>query len=149
MGKALRVAAVVVTYNRLALLRQCLAALQAQTVAPAAVFVIDNASTDGTAKRCTPWRGRSSSTATPAATLAAPAGLPYGVREAALAGYDALWLMDDDTLPQPQALEALLQADEALDGAYWLAVEPGPGPRRQRPADEPPAPHAVYRPARL
>ncbi len=122
MGKALRVAAVVVTYNRLALLRQCLAALQVQTVAPAAVFVIDNASTDGTgeAVRAMAWpqliyRNTGSN-------LGGAGGFAYGVREAALAGYDALWLMDDDTLPQPQALEALLQADEALDGAYgWLS----------------------------
>ena len=122
MGKALRVAAVVVTYNRLALLRQCLAALQAQTVPPAAVFVIDNASTDGTgeAVRAIAWpqliycnTGKN---------LGGAGGFAYGVREAALAGYDALWLMDDDTLPHPQALEALLQADAALGGAYgWLS----------------------------
>ena len=48
MNNGLRVAAVVVTYNRLPLLQQCLAALKAQTVPPAAVWVIDNASTDGT-----------------------------------------------------------------------------------------------------
>lgn len=50
MSEALRVAAVVVTYNRLPLLRQCLAALKNQTVSPAAVWVVDNASTDGTAQ---------------------------------------------------------------------------------------------------
>ncbi|MFR3226831.1 MAG: glycosyltransferase, partial [Blautia massiliensis (ex Durand et al. 2017)] len=45
MSEGLRTAAVVVTYNRLPLLRQCLAALRSQTVAPAAIWVIDNAST--------------------------------------------------------------------------------------------------------
>ena len=43
------VTAVVVTYNRLALLQQCLAALCAQTVRGFTVLVVDNASTDGTA----------------------------------------------------------------------------------------------------
>ena len=44
------------------------------------------------------------------------------MREAALAGYDALWLMDDDTLPTPTALEAFLQADRNVQGQYgWLS----------------------------
>ena len=44
------VTAVVVTYNRLALLQQCLAALCAQTVRDLAVRVVDNDSTDGPAE---------------------------------------------------------------------------------------------------
>src|SRR4051812_35207484 len=41
--------AVVVTYNRKALLTECLQALGAQTRAPDEILVVDNASTDGTA----------------------------------------------------------------------------------------------------
>ena len=44
------VTAVVVTYNRLPLLRRCLAALQAQTAQGLRVLVVDNASADGTAE---------------------------------------------------------------------------------------------------
>ena len=62
MNNGLRVAAVVVTYNRLPLLQQCLAALKAQTVPPAAVWVIDNASTDGTREAVT-WAGPAASPA--------------------------------------------------------------------------------------
>ena len=40
------VTAVVVTYNRLPLLRRCLAALQAQTAQGLRVLVVDNASAD-------------------------------------------------------------------------------------------------------
>ena len=50
MTESLRTAAVVVTYNRLPLLRQCLAALTAQTALGLTIFLIDNASTDGTAQ---------------------------------------------------------------------------------------------------
>lgn len=122
MSKGLRVAAVVVTYNRLPLLRQCLAALRAQTVPPAAVWVIDNASTDGTqaAVRALDWPGlvyRNTGR-----NLGGAGGFAYGMREAALSGCDALWVMDDDTLPEPGALEALLQADAALQGRCgWLS----------------------------
>lgn len=122
MDKALRVAAVVVTYNRLALLRRCLDALAAQTVPPAAVWVIDNGSTDGTAQAvqalewpCLVYRNTGRN-------LGGAGGFAYGVREAALAGYDALWLMDDDTIPEPEALDALLEADRVLEGRYgWLS----------------------------
>ena len=49
MIDAKAVTAVVVTYNRLPLLRQCLAALRAQTVQGFTVLLVDNASNDGTA----------------------------------------------------------------------------------------------------
>ena len=44
-----KVAAIVVTYNRQALLKQCIQHLLAQTVA-CTVLLVDNASTDGTAE---------------------------------------------------------------------------------------------------
>ena len=43
-----RVCAVVVTYNRKILLRECLLALEGQTRRPETILVIDNCSTDGT-----------------------------------------------------------------------------------------------------
>ena len=49
MLDARNVTVIVVTYNRLPLLKQCLAALRAQTVQGFTVLLVDNASTDGTA----------------------------------------------------------------------------------------------------
>lgn len=118
----MRVAAVVVTYNRLSLLRRCLAALVAQTVPVAAIWVIDNASTDGTGQAVQALGLPQLVYRNTGKNLGGAGGFAYGVREAALAGYDALWLMDDDTIPEPKALEALLNADKALHGAYgWLS----------------------------
>ena len=45
-----KIAAIVVTYNRKELLAECLAAICAQEYKPAAVYVVDNASTDGTSE---------------------------------------------------------------------------------------------------
>lgn len=42
-----KVAAVVVTYNRIALLKECIKALQQQTYL-CDILIVDNASTDGT-----------------------------------------------------------------------------------------------------
>lgn len=118
----MRVAAVVVTYNRLSLLRRCLAALEAQTVQLASVWVIDNASTDGTGEAVRKMAMPNLVYRNTGKNLGGAGGFSYGVREAALAGYDALWLMDDDTIPEPEALEQLLKSDTALQGKYgWLS----------------------------
>jgi rhamnopyranosyl-N-acetylglucosaminyl-diphospho-decaprenol beta-1,3/1,4-galactofuranosyltransferase len=46
-----KVCAVIVTYNRKDLLRECLNAVLSQTRPPDHVLVVDNASTDGTPER--------------------------------------------------------------------------------------------------
>lgn len=122
MTERFSVAAVVVTYNRLPLLRQCLAALAAQTAQDLTIFLVDNASTDGTAESVAEMALPNLVYRNTGKNLGGAGGFAYGVREAALAGYGALWLMDDDTLPTPTALEALLQADRNLQGQYgWLS----------------------------
>ena len=99
MTERFSVAAVVVTYNRLPLLRQCLAALAAQTAQDLTIFLVDNASTDGTAEAVAEMALPNLVYRNTGKNLGGAGGFAYGVREAALAGYDALWLMDDDTLP--------------------------------------------------
>ena len=117
-----RVAAVVVTYNRLPLLQKCIESLRAQT-APCDILVVNNASTDGTG----PWLAAQKTAGVLLArdtgeNLGGAGGFNYGMRWALEAGYDYLWLMDDDCLPQPDALEKLLEADTLLGGEYgWLS----------------------------
>ena len=112
-----RIAAVVVTYNRKDTLLRCIDALLAQTV-PVDVLVVDNASTDGTADAVAPRLGGRVAYHNTGANLGGAGGFQYGVRLAVQAGYDLLWLMDDDCIPQPEALAALLEADRALEGRY-------------------------------
>ena len=117
-----RVAAVVVTYNRLPLLQKCIERVRAQTT-PCGILVVNNASTDGT----TPWLAAQKTAGVLLArdtgeNLGGAGGFNYGMRWALEAGYDYLWLMDDDCLPQPDALEKLLEADTLLGGEYgWLS----------------------------
>ena len=104
-----RVIAVVVTYNRRDLLLEALAAVHAQTRAPDAVIVVDNASTDGTGAAV-----RAQFPAVQLAELTRNTGGAverprHAVGEPAGAA-DLIWLMDDDTVPEPGALEALLAA---------------------------------------
>lgn len=103
-----RVCAVVVTYNRRAVLRACLLALRAQIRPPDQVLVVDNASTDGTREMVR--------ADFPEATLLALArngggagGFHHGMRWAYRQGFDWLWIMDDDGRPAPDCLAQLLQ----------------------------------------
>ena len=112
-------AAVVVTHNRIDLLRQCVAQLENQTCA-CDILIVDNASTDGTAQ----WLASQPDLhcRNTGANLGGAGGFNLGMRWAVEAGYDYVWVMDDDTLPHPDALEKLLEADRVLEGNYgWLS----------------------------
>lgn len=107
--------AVVVTWNRRVLLEQCLEALMAQTRACDRVLVVDNASDDGTDELLAAWSDRVTVLRLDRNTGGA-GGFNAGVRAAVEDGADRVWLMDDDVLPEPQALERLLAAEQALEG---------------------------------
>ena len=101
--------AIVVTHNRKALLRECLAALAAQTRPPERVLVVDNASSDGTEEMV-----RQEFPATELLSLGAnegsAGGFHEGMKRAHAEGAEWIWLMDDDTIPEPAALAELLGA---------------------------------------
>jgi rhamnopyranosyl-N-acetylglucosaminyl-diphospho-decaprenol beta-1,3/1,4-galactofuranosyltransferase len=109
------VVAVVVTYNRRQLLLEALAAVHAQSRAPDAVIVVDNASTDGTA---TAVRTHYPSVALAELTrnTGGAGGFACGMALALARGADLIWLMDDDTVPEPGALAALLDARRRFPG---------------------------------
>lgn len=114
-----RVGAVVVTYNRREMLGQCIGRLLAQTI-PCDVLVVDNASTDGTGEWMQEICGRNQQVQyrNTGKNLGGAGGFNAGMRWAVEAGYTHVWIMDDDTLPEPDALEMLLEADNLLDGKY-------------------------------
>lgn len=117
-----KIAAVVVTYNRKDLLCRCLQALHDQGDPRLEIMVIDNASTDGTEQAVQALSLPEVRYRNTGSNLGGAGGFSYGVRAAAQAGYDCLWLMDDDTIPDPGSLQAFLKADHDLEGRYgWLS----------------------------
>ncbi len=138
------IAAVVVTYNRKALLARSLELLLQQSHPLDAIYVIDNASTDGTyddllsagsidpapeandapvesVKRVP--REASSGRYTEVHYVRMPentggaGGFHEGTKRGREAGFDWLWLMDDDLEPSSEALRALVTKKEALTAA--------------------------------
>ena len=111
-----KVIAVVVTYNRLDLLKEGVQALLAQT-APCDILIVDNASTDET-----PVWAESFSKTHPnvhyentGANLGGAGGFNYGMRRGVEMGYDYVWIMDDDAIAAPDALEELLNSSLQLE----------------------------------
>ena len=117
--KEMKIAAVVVTRNRIDLLRQCVEHLLNQTY-PCDILIVDNDSTDGTgewvmqhAHAYSKIRYRNTG-----ANLGGAGGFNIGMRWAVEEGYSHVWIMDDDTFPQSDALEWLKEADRCLGVEY-------------------------------
>ena len=107
-----KVAAIVVTHNRLALLKQCLTALRGQTRALDEIIVVNNGSTDGTAE-C--LAAQSGLTVIQQEDVGAGGGQSAGIKMAYARGHDWFWSMDDDAIPDHDALEQLLRCSKASD----------------------------------
>lgn len=117
----MKVCAVVVTHNRRDLLVECLGALSAQTHPADRILVVDNASNDGTVELI---RARYPEVELLALTTngGGAGGFYAGLRHAHEAGYEWIWLMDDDTIPRPGCLAALLAgAERAPDQPQLLS----------------------------
>lgn len=112
-----KVAAIVVTYNRKELLQQCVGKLKNQTKA-LDILIIDNASTDGTEKIFNNVEDSNVKYYNTGANLGGAGGFSFGIKKAVELGYDYLWILDDDTMPTPTAVEVLLKKDKELDGEY-------------------------------
>ncbi len=101
----MNVIAVVVTYNRLGLLKRNLSCLRRQTVPLASLVVVDNGSTDGTGA----WLdGQEGLDVIHQANVGGAGGFHAGMEHACRRGGDWIWCMDDDVFPRPDCLEHLL-----------------------------------------
>lgn len=108
----MKIAAVVVTFNRKALLLETLRGLTEQTRKPDHIYVIDNASSDGTGDELE-YSGFLSREDVSYVKLdkntGGAGGFNRGIEIAKQAGYDWFWTMDDDVEPEEKALEVLLE----------------------------------------
>lgn len=112
-----KIAAVVVTYNRKGLLKECLDALLNQTRPLDSIILIDNASTDDTPEFLKE-KGYLDNPKLDYVRLpentGGSGGFHEGVKRGYEKGYDWLWLMDDDVKPIVNCLEIFLERIEEI-----------------------------------
>ena len=114
-----RIAAVVVTFNRLDMLQGLVKSL-VDVAGLDEVLVVDNASTDGTGE----WLAGLGDPRVSGRTLdrnsGGAGGFHDGLAWALERGADLAWLMDDDGMPEPGCLATLLTRGDELD--FWGPV---------------------------
>ena len=114
-----KVMAVIVTYNRKELLKECITALLNQDYKNCDILVVDNNSTDGTKvmikEQFTNTKIHYLNTGS---NLGGAGGFNFGMKEAYKIGCDYMWIMDDDCIVNKDSLTKLIEADAKLNGNY-------------------------------
>lgn len=115
------VVAVVLTYRRHRLLQGTVAAIQAQSRPPDRVLVIDN---DQEAVEALEGF-EDVEILTTGENLGPAGGYAVGFEAALARGADKIWVVDDDTTPEPTCLAHLLTASEGVDTIVPFQRKPG------------------------
>ena len=112
-----KIACVIVTYNRKDDLLICLRAVLGQSELPSSVYIVDNASTDGTGEMLAEMGYMGNGDTMPAdpelhylrmnENIGGAGGFYEGMKAAYNAGAEAIWVMDDDGVPEATCLEAM------------------------------------------
>lgn len=98
------VAVIVVTYNRLSLLKECIESIRNQTFKNFDLIIVNNGSTDGTLA----WlRTLSNVIVINQENTGGAGGFFTGLKYSAEHNYSYCWFMDDDVICQPDALQIL------------------------------------------
>ncbi|WP_313151762.1 glycosyltransferase [Lacrimispora sp.] len=99
------VAIIVVTYNRKDLLTECITAILNSDYQYYELFVIDNASTDGTKKELSYyWMHEKVHYINTGENLGGAGGFNYGLKNTGIEKYQYAWIMDDDTIVNSDTL---------------------------------------------
>ena len=107
-----KVCIVIVTWNRLEMLKACVNAALENALG-ADVLVVDNNSTDGTREWLAAQKGVMALSL--AENTGGAGGFAAGMKKAFELGYAWLWIMDDDVLPLPDALLAIDENEAHAD----------------------------------
>ncbi|WP_430490890.1 glycosyltransferase family 2 protein [Lactiplantibacillus pentosus] len=115
-----KVAAILVTYDRVDLLKKCLSQLLIQPAALTQILVIDNHSSDDTQSFMSKLVKEHHQVIYSRldSNLGGAGGFSEGIKQAMSLDVDYFWIMDDDTIPNPDTLTNLLDADKQLQSKW-------------------------------
>ncbi|MBI5326078.1 MAG: glycosyltransferase [Ignavibacteriae bacterium] len=101
-----RIAAVVITFNRITFLKEIITTLREQSIKPNSIIVVNNSSTDRTSE----WLREQQDIIIVEQENSGSSGGQYtGIKTAYDNGFDWIWTMDDDVVPERNCLELLLE----------------------------------------
>lgn len=116
MNDKIKIAAVVVTYNRIELLKQCIDSLRNQSHKLDEIFIINNSSSDGTLE----WLNQQNDLTIITQENSGSAGGQYtGIKTAYEKGYDWVWCIDTDIIFDTEALNNMVNSQ------YFLLISTG------------------------
>lgn len=115
--------AVVVTYNRLEMLKQCIKALVTQSYESLKIIVVNNNSNDGTTEFLNTLDNPRIIHMHIDKNVGGAGGFNIGIQAAYSYNAKWVWVMDDDVIPAPDALKNLIDTTEYLkdDNISYLA----------------------------
>lgn len=117
----MKINCVVVTYNRLALLKECIAALKSQTHEINNIYIINNNSTDDTRNYLNEFVSNPQfAIINLPQNIGGAGGFSEGIKRAVMDGCDWVWIMDDDTIPANDALEELVKGTEVAENVGYV-----------------------------
>lgn len=103
------VCTVIVTYNRLAFLKECISGVLQQTHSSDKIIIVNNGSTDETESYLTTLSHQTQIEIVNQENLGGAGGFHMGIKKAYERGYEWIWVMDDDVEPFKDCLENLLK----------------------------------------
>ena len=114
------ICAVIVTYNRKQLLKECITAILNQSVKPTKILIIDNASTDGTIEMISQCFGDIPDILVMKMkeNLGGAGGFYEGIKYVKEYDFDWAWIMDDDSIPKEDCLEKLITANASFVNSH-------------------------------
>ncbi len=108
----MKIAAVLVTYNRLDMLRECISSLREQSQKIDEIIVVNNSSTDGTLG----WLQNQNDITTITQENSGSAGGQFtGIKYAYEKGYDWIWCLEDEIIAEKNCLNQLINFTRTID----------------------------------
>ncbi|MBQ3634953.1 MAG: glycosyltransferase [Bacteroidales bacterium] len=115
------VLAVIVSYNRLEMLKECIQSIERQEGCTCDILVVNNGSTDGTREYLDT---RSDLRVVHQENVGGAGGFYTGMKYAVENGYDYTWIMDDDVECTGGTLKSLYSLGESLGGDFGYLCSP-------------------------
>ena len=111
-----RIAVLVVTYNRKKYLKENIEAVLNQSYSNLNLIICDNNSTDGTGELIEKYMARDKRIKyfNTGENLGGAGGFNYGLKYIYGQEYDYCWIMDDDAVPEKDALKSLTESADRL-----------------------------------